>query len=433
MDIELLRDKILKMDVDEAVVLLNEREKRQVRFSNNRIDISKVWLDTSLEVFLSKGKRVFFTTIRDLDKAEEMIEKYVKLLGNLPENKDFFGINPKKQSYEKSKIDKRLLELQLEDVAKEVIEGAIEKGATRAAGVIYRDHVKRKIATNYNYAEEEIANMDVVVRAFNQYRNAGQEAITTANADELKDPRNIGQRAGTIAVMGGEPKDGKEGKFKVLFHPLGFGSLISYSLHLASAFMVDAGMSFFAGKIGEKIFSEKLTLWDDATMLGSGHRTFDEEATSTRKTLLVDKGKLMNYLHSYSTAKKFNTETTGNAGIIRPTPWQAVMENGTRSYEELLGEIDRGLFIVNLWYTRFQDYRNGDFSTIPRDGIFYVEDGEIKESWKGIRVSENMVHLLSNIEEMSKERMWVKWWDEVIPSYLPYVLVEDVRITRSTL
>ncbi len=59
--------------------------------------------------------------------------------------------------------------------------------------------------------------------------------------------------------------------------------------------------------------------------------------------------------------------------------------------------------------------------------------GEIKESWKGIRVTENMPHIFSNIVEVSKEREKVKWWDEVLPSYLPYILVDGVNITRSKL
>jgi len=86
---------------------------------------------------------------------------------------------------------------------------------------------------------------------------------------------------------------------------------------------------------------------------------------------------------------------------------------------------------VNTWYTRFQDYRNGDFSTIPRDGIFYIEDGEIKESWQGIRISDNIPRIFSNILDVSNETMQVKWWDEVMPSLIPYVLVKDVNITKS--
>ncbi len=433
MDLEKVMNKAQNLGIDEASLILIEREKRQVRFSNNEIDVSKLWVEKSLEVFLSKGKKVFMTTIKNLSKAEELIEKYARMLQTLPENKDFYGLNPKKQNYRNRKIDYEILDLDLENLAKEVIDGAIEKGAIRAAGVVYRDYVKREILTNYNSAKDEVANVDIVIRAFNEYRNAGQEAITTADAKELEDAKSIGERAGVIASLGGEPKDGKEGKYKILFHPLAFGSLISYSMHMASAFAVDAGMSFFAGKIGEKAYSEKLTIYDDPTLFSTGYRIFDQEATATQKTPIVEKGVVKNYLHSYSTAHKFNTDTTGNAGILNPNAWQPVVKEGNKSYQDLLSEIDKGLFIINLWYTRFQDYRNGDFSTIPRDGIFYIENGEIKESWKGIRVTENMPHIFSNIVEVSKEREKVKWWDEVLPSYLPYILVDGINITRSKL
>ncbi len=433
MDLEKVMNKAQNLGIDEASLILIEREKRQVRFSNNEIDVSKLWVEKSLEVFLSKGKKVFMTTIKNLSKAEELIEKYARMLQTLPENKDFYGLNPKKQNYRNRKIDYEILDLDLENLAKEVIDGTIEKGAIRAAGVVYRDYVKREILTNYNSAKDEVANVDIVIRAFNEYRNAGQEAITTADAKELEDAKSIGERAGVIASLGGEPKDGKEGKYKILFHPLAFGSLISYSMHMASAFAVDAGMSFFAGKIGEKVYSEKLTIYDDPTLFSTGYRIFDQEATATQKTPIVEKGVVKNYLHSYSTAHKFNTDTTGNAGILNPNAWQPVVKEGNKSYQDLLSEIDKGLFIINLWYTRFQDYRNGDFSTIPRDGIFYIENGEIKESWKGIRVTENMPHIFSNIVEVSKEREKVKWWDEVLPSYLPYILVDGVNITRSKL
>ncbi len=433
MNLEKLLDKVLKMDVDEAALMFVERNKRQVRFSNNDIDISKAWLESQIDVFLSKGKHVFLTTIKDLNNVESQIEKYVKLLPNLPPNEDFYGINPQKQRYAQSRIDKDILDIDLENLANEVVEGAIDKGALRAAGVVYRDHVKREIATNYNYASDEVASVDVVIRAFNQYRNVGQEAITTSVAKELENAREIGERAGVIASIGDKPVDGREGKFDVLFHPLAFGSLVSYSMWMASAFMVDSGMSFFAGKIGEKTFSENFTLYDDPTFFSTGYRIFDEEATATQKTPIVENGIVKNYLHNYSTAQKFKTKTTGNAGIVRPHAWQPVMEPGTKNYKDLLSEIEEGLYIINLWYTRFQDYRNGDFSTIPRDGIFYIKNGEIVESWKGIRVTENMVRLFSSIAEVSKEREKVKWWDEVLPSYLPHVLVRDVNITRSTL
>ncbi len=433
MDIENILNKILEMDVDEAALMLVDREKRQVRFSNNRIDVSKLWLRKDLQVFLAKGKRIFYTSISDMGRVMDEIEKYVRLLNHLPENEDFRGLNPEKQSYRKPRIEEELLSIDLENLAMEVIEGSLEKGATRAAGVVYRDHVKREIITNYNRASDEVASIDVVVRAFNQHGTPGQESITTSSSEDLEFPREIGERAGSIATMGGIPEDGREGKFDILFHPLAFGSLVSYSMHMASAFAVDAGMSFFSGKIGERAFSKELTLYDDPSFFSAGHRIFDEEATATGKTTIIENGVLKTYLHSYSTAQKFGTKTTGNAGILEPRAWQPVMEPGNKGFQDILSEMKEGLYIVNLWYTRFQDYRNGDFSTIPRDGIFYVRDGEIVGSWKGIRITENMVRMFSSIVDVSREREKVKWWDEVLPSYLPYVMVEGVNVTRSTL
>jgi PmbA protein len=88
--------------------------------------------------------------------------------------------------------------------------------------------------------------------------------------------------------------------------------------------------------------------------------------------------------------------------------------------------------VTNTWYTRFQNYAAGDFSTIPRDGIFLIENGEIKQSLKDIRLSDNALRLLGNITGISKERQHVHWWGEADPPSLsPYILMKDVQITTS--
>ncbi len=433
MDTDKVIDKALRLGMDEVSVECIERIKRQVRFSNNDIDISKLWIERKFNVFMSQGKRVLLTSISNPGKWEEELEQYAKLIKNFPENKDFNGLNDKKQVYRSPKFDAELVHIDLDEIAKRVIDGALSKGAVRSAGVVYMDYVRSTIATNYNTAEDARAGVDVVIRAFSDTKMAGQEAITTASTSDLENVEEIGERAASIATLTAKEVEGRSGKYDVVFHPLAFGSLMTYSMQMASAFFVDAGMSIFADKLNEKIFSDKLTVYDDPTLFSSGHRIYDEEATATQKTTIVEKGTVKSYLHSHSTAVKFGTHTTGNAGIIVPNPWQIVVEQGTKSYSDLIASIDKGLFIVNLWYTRFQDYRNGDFSTIPRDGIFYVEDGEIKEAWKGIRISENIVSMFARITELSTERHKVKWWDEVLPSLLPYVKIESVNITKSTL
>ena len=117
--------------------------------------------------------------------------------------------------------------------------------------------------------------------------------------------------------------------------------------------------------------------------------------------------------------------------MVAPEPTNVVLREGDRSFEELLEELGNGLYITNNWYTRFQNYSNGDFSTIPRDGIFLVEGGEIKSPIKEIRISDNMQRLLMNITALGNESCHIHWWEAETPCFTPHVLMRDVNITRS--
>ena len=108
------------------------------------------------------------------------------------------------------------------------------------------------------------------------------------------------------------------------------------------------------------------------------------------------------------------------------------MDLGDVSRDDLFKEVKRGLYLTNTWYTRFQNPAKGDFSTVPRDGIFLIEDGEVKQSLRDLRISDNALSILNNIVAISKERQHVHWWGEAeTPSLSPYVLVKDVHMTKS--
>jgi len=140
---------------------------------------------------------------------------------------------------------------------------------------------------------------------------------------------------------------------------------------------------------------------------------------------------LKTYLHNSTTAKKFGAETTGNAGLIEPLPWNMVVEAGEKPFANLIGEVDKGIYVTNDWYLRYQNYRTGDFSTIPRDGMFLIEKGEIAASIRELRISDNMLRILQKIIGLSKSRSWIKWWEVDVPTLVPYALVEDLNFTKS--
>jgi PmbA protein len=191
-------------------------------------------------------------------------------------------------------------------------------------------------------------------------------------------------------------------------------------------------MSVFIDKLGKKVAPEAVTLKDNPAAYSMAQRVFDDEGVPTKENVFIDHGVLKTYLHNTSTAKLFKTKTTGNAGLVAPNPWNVEMAPGDMSKEELFQEANNGLYLTNTWYTRFQNYARGDFSTIPRDGIFLFEKGEIKQSLKDLRISDNVLTMLGNVTGISKERQHVHWWAEADPPSLsPYVLIKNVHMTKS--
>jgi len=118
-----------------------------------------------------------------------------------------------------------------------------------------------------------------------------------------------------------------------------------------------------------------------------------------------------------------------------PRPWNVVVSTGDRSDEELMAEVKHGLFVNNITYVRFQDYAKGDFSAVIRDGVFLIQDGEIKRAVKGLRLSDNVLNILSSVRALSKEarqvtHWWMEWGSPAVVT--PLVLAEKIGFTVPT-
>ncbi|MDD1776265.1 MAG: TldD/PmbA family protein, partial [Candidatus Methanomethylicus sp.] len=223
-----------------------------------------------------------------------------------------------------------------------------------------------------------------------------------------------------------------EGKHDVLFGQIIAANLLESIGHASSAFSVESGTSCLANKLGKKVTSSDVTIIDDGSnpeMINS--RAFDDEGTPTKRNVIVKEGILKTYLHNSETAKRFNTVSTGNGGWIAPVPWNLEINSGKLSMDEMFATLNNGIYAVSNWYTRFQNYSTGDFSTICRDGTFLVEGGEIKGALKGVRISDNLLRTFSAVKGMGNHRKWVHWWEVRLPVLLPSMVVSDVSLTKA--
>ncbi|MCJ7463708.1 MAG: metallopeptidase TldD-related protein, partial [Thermoplasmata archaeon] len=110
-----------------------------------------------------------------------------------------------------------------------------------------------------------------------------------------------------------------------------------------------------------------------------------------------------------------------------------VVVPGDWKVDEMIADTKRGLYANNTWYTRYQNYSTGEFSTIPRDAILRIENGEIVGAVKNIRVSDNMMNLWKSADAISKSSEEIFWWDEAAPpSTLPTARFRGLNVTRSS-
>jgi len=427
--------KAKSLGADEVIAKTTLGKYRQVRFSNNQVDITVAWNDYVTDVILAWKKRLVATQMHDFTNVDTSLRQLLRLAKVSEESPTFGGFAKGSFPYAKSKADKKLEDLENPtDYVFEAIEAAKKEigSGIDSGGILFTKFENVYLASSEGPTGIDARSaIELSIRAFSEREASGHGVACSSTLRDFK-PSNAGTKAGEIAKLARSPKIGEEGAYDVIFDPLIFGSIVSIWAGMISAYSIMTQMSVFVDKLGKKVAPEIVILKDNPAVYSMSNRVFDDEGVPTRENVFIDQGILKTYLHNTSTAKIFKTKTTGNAGLIAPGSWSVEMDAGGVSKETLFKEMKRGLYLTNTWYTRFQNYAKGDFSTIPRDGIFLLEKGEIKQSLKDLRISDNALTMLGNIAGISKERQQVHWWGEADPPSLsPYVLMKNVHMTKS--
>jgi len=253
------------------------------------------------------------------------------------------------------------------------------------------------------------------------YFSAGTSAVATDGDDrqigyhgEAKrqfaavDAAAVGRRSAELAIGKLGAKPFKTQTLPIVLDPYMGMALLGAIVPLFSADSVIKGKSLLAGKVGEAIASERVTIVDDARTPGALRSApFDGEGVATTTRTLVDQGVLRGYLSSLKTAKKLDHAPTGNARRSSyATPSRIGAANfhlaaGTASPEALVAGLDRALRITSLLNLHTIDPISGEFS-LGATGD-YLENGERGYPVQGITIAGNLTTLLSSITGVAND------------------------------
>ena len=429
-------DYALKLGANDVAVVVGSVESYMARFANNQITIIKHWNETNVRVRISYNKRIVVGNTLDLSEVKSLVEKLINIAKYAKENPLYAPLpeGPFKYISVDGVYDKRVIESseKIADFVDEAISAALVNGAKRCAGQLtLRDSTRVLVTSTGVEASEKYSSVDITVRAFVDGEYSGTGVSCATNISDFN-PSKAGEKAGRIAKDSIKLGEVEAGKYDTILDPLVAADLLGSVVGAASALSVLMKTSFLTDKLGQKVGSEVITIIDAGREPRTvGARSFDDEGVPTQNTTVIEKGVLKSLLHNTMTAKAFKTKSTGNAGWISPSPRVLKVLPGDYSEEEIFYEVKKGIYVSNNWYTRYQNIREGVFSTVCRDGVFLIENGEIKYAVKGLRIADTFPRILQNIVALTKTLYHVYWWETPLPSKTPYVLVKEVNFTKT--
>lgn len=234
----------------------------------------------------------------------------------------------------------------------------------------------------------------------------GDNSENNFEFEEIKDgfkPSKLAEKA----VRGAEEMLGAgtvpSGKYDVVVSAHAMTSLLSAFSSIFSAKNAQLGLSMLAGKEGETIASELVTITDDPMRVGIPAQTFfDAEGVAAHRKAVVENGVLRTLLHNRETAAKAKVESTGNAskgGYSSPvaiSPYAFFLEPGDKTEDELLALAGNGILIKGFSGLHAgADAVTGDFS-LQSEG-FVLENGKKSRAVKTFTLAGNFYELLKNI------------------------------------
>src|SRR5579871_5969991 len=226
------------------------------------------------------------------------------------------------------------------------------------------------------------------------------------NIGRLDPAEQVGRIAAERTIRRLGARKAKTAQVPVIFDPMVAASILEHIFEGVNGDSVYRGASFLAGKLGQRIAGENVTVIDDGTIPGGfGTSPFDGEGIPTRRTLVIDRGVLSSYLLNTYTAKKLSLQTTGNAsrglaGNPGIGPGNYFLQPGSRTPKEILADIEEGLYV-----TEFLGFGvnmvTGDYSR-GASGM-WISKGEFAYPVEEITVAGNLKDVFFNISEIGND------------------------------
>lgn len=199
----------------------------------------------------------------------------------------------------------------------------------------------------------------------------------------------------------------------VIFEPAITASVVGLLAAAVSGMATLKGRSFLAGRLGDTVGAESLTLVDDPTNPQAwGASRYDAEGLASRRNVLLDGGVLRGFAHNTYTARRLGGASNGCAlrGGYRSTPGTGAraltLTPGSLTPAEVLAQVGDGLLVQSVTGLHSgASITTGDLS-VGVEGLM-VRGGALAEPVREATIATSLARLLQSVVAVGADREWL--------------------------
>jgi predicted Zn-dependent protease len=209
------------------------------------------------------------------------------------------------------------------------------------------------------------------------------------------DVPKIAEQAVNKAVRSQNPKAIEPGAYPVILEPEAVANLLGFLGNALDARSAEEGRSAFSAKdgktrLGEKIFSERIKLYSDPRHAELPSVPATGDGIPAARLALIENGALQTLEYSRFWAQERKLEpTAGPVNFILESTEPAV------PVEQMIKTMKRGLLISRFWYVRLVDPRSIMLTGLTRDGLWWIENGEVRYPVRNLRFNQSVLAMLA--------------------------------------
>jgi predicted Zn-dependent protease len=407
-------------EASQAEAVLFTDDSALTRFANNTIHQNVAERNSSLRVRAVVGKRIGVASTNSLEAQaiREAAESACAMARFSEENPDFISLpgpsGPVVSIAEAFSEGTAATTPDQRAAAVTTMIRRAEADRLTAAGAYRTECGEVAVANSLGvFAYQASTSADVTLVVMGETSSGYADSAATAAA-ELDFEAIAGEACGR-AVRGANPRELEPGEYEVVLEPYAVAEMLEYLSYCAfGATAMQEGRSFMAERRGQRVADPSITIYDDGRDPRCLPLPFDFEGVPRQRVSLIEAGVARGPVYDSYTAAREGVANTGHAlpapNPGGPEPGHLHLAPGSRSLPGLVASMARGLWVSRFHYVNTIQPLETIITGMTRDGVWLVENGEVRYPVKNLRFSQNVLEALSTVRGIGRDLKLQRGW-----------------------